>query len=86
VGLLNEAVLTLQRGKHDNLVTTVKVTPELVAPLAVGDSVGTVTMSLNDEVVLQEPLVVLTSIEPSGFFARQWDALLMFFANLFGRG
>jgi hypothetical protein len=28
----------------------------------------------------------LTSIEPSGFFARQWDALLMFFANLFGRG
>lgn len=86
VGLLNEAVLTLPRGKHDNLVTTVEVNPELVAPLAVGDSVGTVTVSLNDEVVLQEPLVILASIEPSGFFARQWDALLMFFAGLFGRG
>jgi len=86
VGLLNEAVLTLPRGKHDNLVTAVEVNPELVAPLAVGDSVGTVTVSLNDEVVLQEPLVILASIEPSGFFARQWDALLMFFAGLFGRG
>ena len=85
-GLLSEAVLTLPRGKRDDLVITVQVNSELVAPLAVGDPVGTVIVSLNDEVVLQEPLVVLVSIEPSGFFARQWDTFLMFFASLFGRG
>ena len=85
-GLLSEAVLTLPRGKRDDLVITVQVNSELVAPLAVGDPVGTVIVSLNDEIVLQEPLVVLVSIEPSGFFARQWDTFLMFFASLFGRG
>ena len=85
-GLLSEAVLTLPRGKRDDLVITVQVNSELVAPLAAGDPVGTVIVSLNDEIVLQEPLVVLVSIEPSGFFARQWDTFLMFFASLFGRG
>ena len=64
----------------------VQVDPELVAPLTVGNTVGTVVVSLNDEMVLQEPLLVLSSIERSGFFARQWDAFLMFFAGLFGRG
>jgi D-alanyl-D-alanine carboxypeptidase (penicillin-binding protein 5/6) len=85
-GLLSEAVLTLPRGKHDNLVTGVEINSQLVAPLAIGNPIGTVTVSLNDEVVWREPLVVLASIESSGFFARQWAALLMFLAGLFGRG
>ena len=33
---------TLQRGKHESLVTTVVVNEELLAPLAVGDPVGSV--------------------------------------------
>jgi D-alanyl-D-alanine carboxypeptidase (penicillin-binding protein 5/6) len=84
VGLLEKTVLTLPRGKHDNLVTSVEVNKELVAPLAVGDPVGNVTVSLNGETVLQVPAVALAAVEPGGFFARLWDSVLMFFANLFG--
>jgi D-alanyl-D-alanine carboxypeptidase (penicillin-binding protein 5/6) len=84
VGLLEEAVLTLPRGKHDNVVTTVEVNAEIVAPLAKGDAVGTVTVSLDGETKLQAPVVALEPVEEAGFFARLWDTILMFVASVFG--
>jgi D-alanyl-D-alanine carboxypeptidase (penicillin-binding protein 5/6) len=84
VGLMEESILTLPRGKHDNLVTQVAVNEPLEAPLAAGDRVGTVTVSLDGEMVLQEPLVALVAVEPGGFFARLWDTVLIWFTGLFG--
>jgi D-alanyl-D-alanine carboxypeptidase (penicillin-binding protein 5/6) len=84
VGLLEESILTLPRGKQDKLVTQVVVNEPLEAPLAVGARVGTVTISLDGETVLEQPLVALESVEPGGFFARVWDTVLMWFTGLFG--
>jgi D-alanyl-D-alanine carboxypeptidase (penicillin-binding protein 5/6) len=84
VGLLEKTVLTLPRGKHDKLDTTVEVMGEILAPLAAGDRVGTATLSLDGESILQVPVVALATVEPAGFFARLWDTVLMFVANLFG--
>jgi serine-type D-Ala-D-Ala carboxypeptidase (penicillin-binding protein 5/6) len=84
VGVLDKTVLTLQHGKHDDLVISVAVNEELVAPIAVGDPVGTVTVSLDDKPVLQEPVVALAAVESGGFFARLWDSILMLIASLFG--
>jgi serine-type D-Ala-D-Ala carboxypeptidase (penicillin-binding protein 5/6) len=84
VGVLDKTVLTLQHGKHDDLVISVAVNEELVAPIAVGDPVGTVTVSLDDKPVLQAPVVALAAVESGGFFARLWDSILMLIASLFG--
>jgi len=84
VGVLDKTVLTLQHGKHDKLVTSVAINEELVAPIAVGDPVGTVTVSLDDTAVLQTPVVALAAVESGGFFARLWDSILMLIASLFG--
>lgn len=84
VGVLDMAALTLPRGKHDNLETMVALNDEIVAPLAVGDPVGTVTVSLDGEIRLEVPAVALEVVEESGFFARLWDSILMFVAKLFG--
>jgi serine-type D-Ala-D-Ala carboxypeptidase (penicillin-binding protein 5/6) len=84
VGLLESTMLTLQRGKHESLVTTVVVNEELLAPLAVGDPVGSVTVSLDDKPVFEAPVVALAAVEPGSFFARLWDSVLMLFASLFG--
>jgi len=83
VGLLEETVLTLPRGKKKHLVTTVEVNQELVAPLAVGDAVGTVTLSLDGETVFRGPVVALQTVEPGSFFSRLWDIVLMWIASLF---
>jgi len=83
VGLLDETVLTLPRGKKKNLVTTVEVNDELLAPIARGDAVGTITLTLDGETVFHAPVVVLEAVEPGGFFARLWDMVLMWIASLF---
>lgn len=83
VGLIDETVLTLPRGKSKNLVTTVALEPNLVAPIVEGDSVGTVTLSISGETVFEAPAVALQTIEPGGFFSRLWDTILMWVASLF---
>ena len=82
-GLQDETVLTLPRGKKKHLVTTVQVNDPLVAPVAVGDAVGTVTLSLDGETVFHAPVVALEAVEPGGLFARLWDMILMWIASLF---
>ncbi len=83
VGLIDKTVLTLPRGKSDNLVTTVELNPQLVAPLAVGDPVGSVTLSVEGETVFQAPVVALEPVEPGGFLSRLWDTILMWISGLF---
>ena len=83
VGLVDETVLTLPRGKSKHLETTVSIDEQLIAPLAVGDRVGTVTLSLDGETVFRAPVVALEAVEPGGLFSRLWDMVLMWFAGLF---
>ncbi len=82
-GLVDKTLLTLPRGKSKSLVTTVELDPQLVAPLAVGDRVGTVTLSVDGETVFESAVVTLESVEAGGFFARLWDSIMMWVAGLF---
>lgn len=83
VGLMEPTVLTLPRGKHKNVKTELDLDRELVAPLAAGDQVGTVTLTLDGETVFHAPLVALVAVEEGGLFARLWDMILMWIASLF---
>ena len=83
VGILEKTVLTLPRGKQKHLATSVELDPEIVAPVAVGDELGTVVLSLDGETVFRGPVVALEAVEEGGFFARLWDMILMWIASLF---
>ncbi|GAB5451089.1 MAG: D-alanyl-D-alanine carboxypeptidase family protein [Halioglobus sp.] len=83
VGVQDEVVLTLPRGKSKHLETAVEVDDPLLAPLAIGDEVGTLVLSLDGETVHRGPLVALEAAEAGGLFARLWDMLLMWIAGLF---
>lgn len=83
VGLPAEVLLTLPRGKTEHLKTEVSLESEIVAPLAVGDTVGSVKLTLEGETVYEAPVVALEAVEPGGFFSRLWDTLMMWIARLF---
>ncbi len=83
VGVREKVVLTLPRGSQEKLETDLELIPELMAPLALGDRVGTALLKLDGETLKEVPVVVLSSIEEAGFFARLWDRVLMFIAELF---
>jgi len=83
VGVKDELVLTLPRGKKKKLATVVEVNEEISAPIALGDKLGTVKLMLEGETVVETPLVALEAVEPGNFFARLWDMVLMWIARLF---
>jgi len=83
VGVLEETVLTLPRGKKKHLATTVELKEMIEAPVAVGDKLGTIVMTLDGETVYRGAVVALEAVEPGGLFARLWDMILMWVASLF---
>lgn len=83
LGLDNALVMTIPRGSHDQLSAEMTLNKDITAPISQGQQLGTVTISLDGEAVLQEPLVALTAVEQAGFFKRLWHSLVRFFSNLF---
>jgi len=81
LGVITGPVLTLPRSSAD-ITPLVEVDGPLVAPLQVGDVVGRVVLTRAGESVAEVPLEVLVAVEPAGFFARLWDAVLLWFQQL----
>jgi serine-type D-Ala-D-Ala carboxypeptidase (penicillin-binding protein 5/6) len=82
LGLSAPLAVTVQRGRYDQLQPTMDVPKTLVAPIAQGQEIGTVKVTLDGEVVAQRPLVALQAVEPGGFFKRLWDSLRLWWESV----
>ncbi|MDF1762244.1 MAG: D-alanyl-D-alanine carboxypeptidase [Oleibacter sp.] len=79
----NDVYLTLPRGARDGLKAEI-VTPDYIeAPLAKGDTLGTMTISIDDEVVAEQPLIASSKVEEAGIFGRLLGMIKLFFVRLF---
>ncbi|WP_039056419.1 serine-type D-Ala-D-Ala carboxypeptidase [Enterobacter sp. Bisph1] len=77
--------LTIPRGQLKNLKASYTLTqPELQAPLAKGQVVGTIDFQLNGKTIEQRPLIVMEAVEEAGFIGRMWDFVLLKFHQWFG--
>lgn len=83
LGVAEDIVLTLPRGSRDQLQAHRQLSDSIKAPITQGQTLGTLTVSLDDEVVAEVPLVALQAVEQAGLFARLFDAIKLFLANLF---
>ncbi|MAX55693.1 MAG: serine-type D-Ala-D-Ala carboxypeptidase [Alcanivoracaceae bacterium] len=83
LGLAEDLVLTIPRESHENLKAEVTVNPQLQAPINEGEKYGTVTVRMNNELLVEKPLVALESVEEAGLFTRLWHHILLFFKGLF---
>src|SRR5690606_10276769 len=83
LGVAEDVVLTLPRGSRKQLQANMRVNDSLKAPIASGDQLGVLTVSLDDEVLVEVPLVARESVAQAGFFARIMDAIKLFLTNLF---
>ncbi len=81
-GVLSSVVMTVPRTNAELQLDVVFDEP-LVAPIERGDAVGSLVVTLDGEVVHQQSLQALVDIPEAGFFARLWDALLLWFKTLF---
>ena len=82
VGITEDLIVTVPRGTGKNLTASLVIDPKLEAPIARGQTVGTVKVMLDDDVVREVPLTAMQSVEPGGFFKRLWDSIVLFFTGL----
>lgn len=83
LGLTEEVVATIPRGQSGSLQATLNIDQTITAPIELGQVLGTVQISLGDEIVYQGDVAALQAVERAGFFKRFIDFLTMFFTNLF---
>jgi len=74
-GVLAVQYLTLPKGKADKLQLTMVATEPLVAPVAKGQRVGTVSVALEGKTVAEFPLLALDDVPTGNILGRAWDTL-----------
>ena len=82
-GVSAPVFLTVPRGASGDIEMRVILDSEILAPVAVGDAVGRVTLSLGDEVLHEAPLTARENVLQSDFLSRLWDVILMWLNSVF---
>ena len=82
-GLLESVNVVVPRSKAVPEVL-VRFDEPLQAPIARGDRVGQVQVFLDGELLIEQPLQALATVEPAGFFRRLWDGFLLWLSQFFG--
>jgi len=78
-GFAADEYVTLPKGKADKLALSMTATEPLVAPVAKGQRVGTVKVSLDGTAVAEFPLVALADVPAASLLGRAWDTVRLWF-------
>ena len=81
LGVAEPLLVTVPRGKYNQLKPMMDVPKTLVAPIAKGQKIGTVKVMLDGKVVSQRPLVAINAVDQGGFFKRLWDEFWMWWES-----
>jgi D-alanyl-D-alanine carboxypeptidase (penicillin-binding protein 5/6) len=67
------------RGQAGRLEAALRVPTHIEAPLAAGDRIGTVRVTLDDELLAEAPVTVAADVAAGGFFRRLWHSVRLAF-------
>lgn len=82
VGVEDALTITLPRGRYDDLQPVVDLPRNIEAPIEVGQRVGTVRVTLDEDVLAELPLVAQAAVPEANVFARMGDSIYLFFRDL----
>lgn len=83
LGVASDVYLTVPQGRRDDMTAKLNIQETIKAPVQAGQRLGTLEIQLSDQVVREEALIALESVEEGGFFKRIWDTVLLFVTGLF---
>jgi serine-type D-Ala-D-Ala carboxypeptidase (penicillin-binding protein 5/6) len=70
-------VVAVPAGSAGRIKTMVARPDPIVAPIAKGQTVGTLKVSLGDQAYVDMPLAALHAVDEAGIVGRTWDAIRM---------
>jgi serine-type D-Ala-D-Ala carboxypeptidase (penicillin-binding protein 5/6) len=78
-GFVADQYVALPKNEAQKLKLTLRSAEPLLAPVAHGQPVGTVYVTLEGKAIGEYPLVALADVPPAGLFGRLWDTLRLWF-------
>ena len=78
-GFLADRYITLPRGRAGDLKLTLEAIEPLIAPVARGQRVGVVRISLDGGEAAAFPLIALDDVGQANVFVRAWDSVRLWF-------
>lgn len=81
LGLADDLLITLPRGRYNDLKATMDMPSRLIAPYTKGQQVGTLRVKLDDKVLVERPLVVLGEQPEGGWWRRFVHGILLLFKS-----
>ena len=78
----DDVTLTFPRGSEKNLKAEVVLNEVIKAPITAGQVFGHLQVSLNEDMLVDVPLVAEKDIAESGIFAQLFDWIILFFTEL----
>ena len=82
MGVPESVVVTIPRGRYDDLEATLDLPRAIEAPVTVGQELGELRVSLDDQLVVRAPLVAQEAVAEAGFFSRFFEGIAIFFREL----
>jgi D-alanyl-D-alanine carboxypeptidase (penicillin-binding protein 5/6) len=83
LGLVKDMAITVPRGSKDKLEASMDIQGVIEAPVSKGQQLGKLVITDGESIVEEVPLVALTAIDEAGFFKSLWDAIMLFFTQVF---
>jgi D-alanyl-D-alanine carboxypeptidase (penicillin-binding protein 5/6) len=79
IGPASNIIATLPRGTENKLSVEVSTDSIIKAPITRGQKIGTLTVSLDEKLVIKQPLVALSDIPQGALHKRLLDEIKLFF-------
>lgn len=81
LGLEQPLLLTVPRGRYEDVKAEMDLPRQLVAPFTQGQQVGTLRILLDGEPLTERPLVALADVPEAGFFKRISDGFWLWWES-----
>ena len=77
LGLAEDIYATIPRRQYKDLKAVINIDKKITAPVAEGAKLGSVKVTLNDQVVMDKDLIALKAVDQGNIFQRLSDSVLM---------
>lgn len=77
LGVAEDIYVTIPRRQYKDLKAVINVDKKITAPVAEGSKLGSVKVTLKDEVIINKDLVALKAIDQGNIFQRLSDSVIM---------
>ena len=79
MGVANDIYITIPRGRYKELQASMEIESEVSAPITFGQELGTVTVKLDDEIIVNESIVATHDVNDGGLLVKALDSIKLMF-------